>query len=418
MPQPPVRLRGAGLAALALAIAWLIPAGALAADEQAGTAAGKREFNIIPVAGGDSDIGIAVGQLSSLARLKPGPDLYNWRLESGTFISFKLRDEGIVIPVHDYYLQLTLRDLGPGGRVRLDVRGSYTGRSTLKFYGIGNASPEPPPTVSNTDKEYGSNYPEAWVRVRVRLRADFELHVGSVSWYDWLDVRPNSILAMDAASGPPDVRRIIGPLGPHAVQLFELGLFYDSRDNEIVTRRGAFHTLTARFSPALADWTPFSYQQVNASTRFYATLVPRWLIVSWRLVGDVLLGQPPFYELARFEEASAIGGAKGVRGVPAERYYGKVKVFQNLEVRSEVLRFYIKGKQYTLGAAGFFDAGRVWTELGRAHPELDGAGIGLKYGVGGGLRLHQGETFVVRGDVAWSPDAKPVAGYFAAGQIF
>jgi hypothetical protein len=414
----PVRWGVAGAVAPALAIAWLMATSALAADEQAGAAAGKREFNIIPVAGGDSDIGIAVGQLSSLARLKPGPDLYNWRLESGTFISFKLRDDGIVVPLHDYYLQLTLRELGPGGRIRLDVRGSYTGRSTLKFYGIGNASPEPPPTVSNADKEYSSNYPEAWVRARIRLRADFELHVGSVSWYDWLGVRTNSILAMDATSGPPDVRSIIGPLAPHAVQLFEFGLFYDSRDNEIVSRRGAFHTLTARFSPALADWMPYSYQQVNASTRFYATLVPRWLTVSWRLVGDVLLGQPPFYELARFEEASAIGGVKGVRGVPAERYYGKVKVFQNLEVRSEVVRFHINGKQYTLAAAAFFDAGRVWTELGRAHPDLDGTGIGLKYGIGGGLRLYQGETFVVRGDVAWSPDAKPVAGYFAAGQIF
>ena len=298
------------------------------------------------------------------------------------------------------------------------MRGSYTGRSTLKFYGIGNAAPEPPPTVSNQDKEYGRNYPEAWLRARIRLRSDFELHAGTVFWYDWLDVRPNSILAMDAASGPADVRSIIGPLGPHAVQLFELGLFYDSRDNEIVTRRGAFHTLTARLSPALADWMPYSYQQINASTRFYATLEPRWLIVSWRVVGDVLLGQPPFYELARFEEVSAIGGAKGVRGVPAERYYGKVKVFQNLEARSEVARFHIKGKPYTLSAATFFDAGRVWTELGRAHPELDGTGLGLKYGVGGGLRLHQGETFVVRADVAWSPDARPIAGYFAAGQIF
>src|SRR5688572_20665564 len=191
MRQPPVRLRGAGVAALALAIAWLIPARVIAADEQTSAAAAKREFNIIPVAGGDSDIGIAVGQLSSLARLTPGPDLYNWRLESGTFISFKLRDDGIVVPMHDYYLQLTLRDLGPGGRVRLDVRGSYTGRSTLKFYGIGNASPEPPPTVSNADKEYASYYPAAWVRARIRLRADFELHVGSVSWFDWLGVRTN-----------------------------------------------------------------------------------------------------------------------------------------------------------------------------------------------------------------------------------
>ena len=73
---------------------------------------------------------------------------------------------------------------------------------------------------------------------------------------------------------------------------------------------------------------PYSYQQINASTRFYVTPVPRWLTISGRVVGDLLLGDPPFYELARFEETSAIGGLKGVRGVPAERYYGKVKLFR------------------------------------------------------------------------------------------
>jgi hypothetical protein len=414
----PLRFRAAGAVAPALAIGWLMAGGALAAEEQSGEDPARREFAIVPVVGGDSDIGVAVGQLSSLARLTPGPDLYNWRFESGTFISFKWREEGVVIPVQDYYLLLTLRDLGPGERIRLDVRGSYTARSTLKFYGIGNASPEPPPTVTNDNKEYGRNYPEVWVRSRIRLRANFELHAGTMFWYDRPDVRPNSLLAMAETSGPPDVMSLIGNLGPHGVQLFELGLFYDSRDNEVVTHRGAFHTLTARISPAMADWMPYSYQQVNATTRFYATLVPRWLILSWRVVGDVLLGQPPFYELARFEETSAIGGLKGVRGVPAERYYGKVKLFQNFEARSEITSFRRKGKEYTLAAAAFFDAGRVWTELGRAHPELDGTGLGLKYGVGAGLRLLQGQTFVVRGDIAWSPDAKPIAGYFGAGQIF
>jgi hypothetical protein len=402
---------------LRLPLAALI-ASFLAASPSLAQEAGKREFNIVPIAGGDSDIGVAIGQLSSWARLKPGPDLYAWRFESGTFISFKLRDEGVVVPLQDYYLLLTLRDLGPGGRIRLDMRGSYTLRSTLKFYGIGNASPEPPPTVSNANKEYGRSYPAGFVRARVYLGAGLELHAGTLFWYNWTDVRPDSILAMEQAAGSPTVMSIIGDVHPHGVQLFEGGLFYDTRDNEIVTRAGAFHTLTARISPALADWMPYSYQQINATTRFYVTPVPRWLTVSARVVGDLLFGDPPFYELARFEETSAIGGLKGVRGVPSERYYGKVKLFGNFETRSDLWTFHLRGKPYVLAAAAFFDAGRVWTELGRANPDLDGTGIGLKYGVGGGLRLAQGQTFVVRGDVAWSPDAKPIAGYFAAGQIF
>ena len=201
-------------------------------------------------------------------------------------------------------------------------------------------------------------------------------------------------------------------------------MIYDSRDNEIVTGRGGFHTLTARFSPALADWMPYSYQQVNASTRFYATLVPRWLIVSWRVVGDVLLGQPPFYELAAGstdELARIRDGAPQGRlaraSFAAERYYGKVKLFQNLEARSEVAGFHIKGKHYTLSAAAFFDAGRVWTELGRAHPDS------RRHRSRPQIRGRRRTALYTRARrsscVATSPGppTQPVAGYFAAADL-
>ena len=135
-------------------------------------------------------------------------------------------------------------------------------------------------------------------------------------------------------------------------------------------------------------------------------------------MADALLGDPPFWELARFDDTPAIGGGKAVRGVPAQRYNGKVKLFENLEARHQIVPVTFEGKEMVLSVAAFLDGGRSWTELGRSHPDLDGTGLGLKYGIGGGLRLQQGRTFVVRADVAWSPDARPIGAYFAAGQIF
>jgi hypothetical protein len=38
--------------------------------------------------------------------------------------------------------------------------------------------------------------------------------------------------------------------------------------------------------------------------------------------------------------------------------------------------------------------------------------------VGGGLRLQKDQTFVLRADLAWSPDAHPLGGYFLAGHLF
>ncbi len=103
--------------------------------------------------------------------------------------------------------------------------------------------------------------------------------------------------------------------------------------------------------------------------------------------------------------------------MPAQRYYGKVKLFGNLEARARVAELTVRNKPYVVGLVAFVDGGRLWSELG-GNRALDGRGVGLKYGVGGGVRVQSGRTFVVRADLAWSPDARPVGGYLAAGQMF
>jgi len=94
-----------------------------------------------------------------------------------------------------------------------------------------------------------------------------------------------------------------------------------------------------------------------------------------------------------------------------------VKVFGNVELRTEIVSFHALGQAMVLGAVAFFDGGRLWADT-TPQPQLDGHGVELKYGVGGGLRLQSGRAFVLRADVAYSPDASPVGGYVAAGQMF
>jgi hemolysin activation/secretion protein len=107
----------------------------------------------------------------------------------------------------------------------------------------------------------------------------------------------------------------------------------------------------------------------------------------------------------------------GVRGVPAQRYYGKAKVFTNIELRTELASFHALGKPLVFGVTGFFDGGRVWADT-HSEPSLDGSGVGLKFGTGIGLRLQSGSAFVLRAELAWSPDANPIGGYFVASQAF
>lgn len=396
--------------------------GRVRAEEAPAAAKGEggsaRELNFVPLVGGDSDVGLGFGEVGDWARLQPNAGVFRWRLENAAFISFKLRDgRDVIVPFQDYYLLFSRRNEGAEKRWQVDLRVAFTDETTLKFYGFGNATPLPPGFVDVRDTEYGRIHPTLSLQRRSLLGHHVYLQLGTVYTYNRLSVSATSTLAAAAASNSAVTRALLHDFRPHGVELVEVGLEYDTRDNEIITRNGSFHALQLRVSPHVSGLLPYAYAQIDGTLRFFATPVPRWLTIAARAVGDVLLGDPPFYELARFEETAAIGGTKAIRGVPAQRYYGKVKVFGNLELRSELISFHLGTKALVLGVAGFFDTGRVWTELTRAHPELDGTGVGLKYGVGGGLRLQQGQTFVVRADLAWSPDARPVGAYFAAGQI-
>jgi outer membrane protein assembly factor BamA len=376
------------------------------------------ELGIVPLVGGDTDVGLGFGQLSTIAALDPDYKPYRWAVESAAFISFKARNTSqasLFIPYQDYYVQWTAPFL-MNKRLRLEARPSFTRETTQRFYGLGNASRAPPDDVPSRDF-YGRTHPMVWARARYRIWDDLHVGIGAYYTQNWLDIPPQGTLAQQMNGADPLVREILTTPRKHGVLILETLALYDSRDNEIDSETGQFHQIKLRVSPAVSDAIPYSYRQINFTTRVFYTLTPGRLVLAARVVGDVQLGHPPFYELARYDDTYALGGVNGVRGVPGQRYYGKVKVFGNVELRSQLTHFTVYNKQISLGLAAFFDAGRAWTELA-AHPELDGTGWGIKYGIGGGLRLQEGKTFVVRADLAWSPDARPVGGYVGAGQMF
>jgi hypothetical protein len=375
----------------------------------------KTELNFVPVAGGDSDVGVGGGVIGDLARLRPGADPYLWRLEAGVFATFKA-DGGVRSPYQDYYLDLAVPHLTPA--LRLEMRPSYTDDATQRFYGVGNASPRLPPDVAAAGLgKYERRRAALLASARVRLAGGhFFVRAGGDYSQIKLVVPSGGVLDQERRSGSDDMRALLDGPDRHGLAAGEIGLEYDSRDSEIVTRTGAYHRVKLRVSPRLGPSHPFHFTEANATFRLYRAPV-RWLQVAVRAIGDVLIGHPPVYELTRVEDNSVTGGGRGIRGVPAQRYHGKVKVLGNLETRAEVWHFTWFGKPFALAAAAFLDGGRVWAEL-TPHPDLDGSGLGIKYGVGGGLRLQEGQTFVVRADMAWSPDAEPVGFYFAAGEIF
>jgi outer membrane protein assembly factor BamA len=377
----------------------------------------KTELGIVPLAGGDTDYGLGVGFLGNLAGFKPAVTPYAWRLEAAAFVSFKANDASPgswVNPYQDYFFLLTVPHF-MHERLRLELRPSYTRETTQRYYGLGNASPAPADDIASRDF-YGRAHPTLSSRLRWDVVGDIFVELGAAYTENWFELDPESRLAADMTAGTPAVRELLGTATRHGVLLVEDSLIYDTRDSEISPRQGQYHQFKVRYSPALGDHLPYRYGQLNLTFRFYVPLAER-LGLAIRTVGDWQFGDVPFYELARYEDTFAFGGSNGIRGIPGQRYYGRVKLFSNVELRSRLFDFTLFKKPYVLGGALFTDFGRLWTGVG-AHPELDGSGIGLKYGLGGGLRLQQGKTFVIRADLAWSPDARPLGAYLTAGQAF
>lgn len=375
------------------------------------------EFTALPVVGGDSDVGIGGGVITSLARVEPDLDPYLWRIEAVGMLTVKPTDGNYDIRYVDTYLTLSLPHI-IRDRLGLSIRVSYTKESDLSYYGIGNASVIEPGRGEN-DPYYSFDWthPKAEVFTEYKIWKGLELLAGVAYTQSVLDVPPDGKLAEDSQSADPDVRRLTRLVPEYGVAVGSVGLNWDTRDDEVSPERGHYHAIRLDLAPGYGSELPYTWARGNLVLRQYVPLIRKRLTFAGRLMADVLFGEPPFYELARFDNTFAIGGGRGVRGIPAPRYYGMLKFLGNFELRLNLFTFDLFDKPHEVGIVGFSDMGRVvadWNSLS----ELDGSGVGVKVAYGGGVRVRAGQSFVLRVDVAGSKQEGSISAYLAAGHLF
>lgn len=377
------------------------------------------EFSLVPFVGGNSDQGFGGGYIASLARLQKDREPYLYRIDTTGSATFAgSRDGGLRVPYVDVFLRWKFPHLIPN-LLGLELRASFTRETNLGYYGLGNAAKLP------AGHERGDEYFEH-ERLHPTLRASFEYHPRPLvlSWgvsytENRFEVAPDTLLAEDMQSDRSYVRELLGNDRPHGVPEANFGVGWDTRDDESAPVRGMNLGTQVDLIPGTFGEAHYSYARWTSTVDGFIPLLPkkRHLVFAGRLGWDLLFGNPPFWELPRFDDTFALGGSRGVRGVPAQRYYGKIKVLGNAELRSELLAMKILGVERRLGVVAFFDTGRLWADYS-SHPDLDGSGLGLKYGVGGGLRIASGKTFLLRLDLAWSPEKPGTSGYMLAGHMF
>ncbi|MCA9561506.1 MAG: BamA/TamA family outer membrane protein [Myxococcales bacterium] len=359
-----------------------------------------------PVVGYNSDHGLALGLLGTLTRLHPDYDPHRWRLDGLAVVSVREDEAGdIEASRQKYDLELDLPQF-PTRALRLRLRPYFVLLKVANYYGLGNDSPD---WDGQPEDVHQFEHLDAGLEAELRwaMTDALSLFGRARGAYDAVQVYPGSALARDRADpAGPDVRGVAA----HDLAVLRLGALWDTRDDENDPTTGSFHELSARVGGSVVD--DFAYTGAHVQGRWYLPVWGEHLTLATRAVADLLGGHPPIYQLIW------LGGDFNLRGVPEGRFAGKVRLLGTAELRARFGQFRVLGPlPMRAGVVAFVDTGRVFADYAD-DPALDGEGLGLKVGTGGGLRLRWGTSFVARGDVAWSPDGDGLGVYIGVEHVF
>jgi hypothetical protein len=399
-----------------------VPRSGVAGHESLDYQTSRLEPAGFPLLGGDSDIGFEFGAVGTLTRFGYGTRPFVWNMDLLLATSIKSGPQGTEFTQQSYLWQIDVPHF-QGSAVRLNPAISYSKTINQGYFGIGNATRAiVPPGIAGEPGRY-FQYDEREARLRELTRIDWrppwDIEVATTWRYAAPDAYGGSKLAEDVAAG-----RVRG-YRDMSLAVLGGGFVYDSRDNEYFPHHGMFHQFGLRGVQGLPFDTRAQYGALGVVLAGYVPLEGP-LVFAARALVDAEFGRVPFFDLytgGPFQTYEMIGGAQAVRGVPDGRYLGKLKVIANAELRAMLIDFHLFGQSLHLGGDLLFDTGRLWSDYTFRAPE-DGTGLGLKWGVGGGLYLIWGQAAVFRIEAAYSPDAisenpnLPIGIYVADGVMF
>ncbi len=394
----------------------------------------RREYSILPAINYNSDRGFGFGALGSIAQFREGIEPYHWRLFFRLFATVKVDAEGNAeFPFHRDMIVFDLRGL-LRNTTRIMLSAGFFRFTTTGYYGLGNAAPRDPARPRKY-YEYDRMYPNASFGMfnRIIQKQGHRLELYSSLSFTHNTITPNregkleedlrrSMQGNDNIS--QTLRNMLRGIRPHSQLKAVLGLQYDSRDHEFSPSRGMLHELSIRaILPGLAPGLAFAGGHLNL--RFFVPIWKPYLVLAIRVLGDMLWGDVPLYELYSMGGIIPLegpGGMDTVRGIRSQRFYGKIKLVGNVELRSVIFDFTVFRQRIRLGLIAFADTGRVWTDYSfrndATRRSFDGDDFGFTLAVGGGGRLQWGETFIMRVDVGWSPTDQDWGAYFWVNHIF
>lgn len=399
------------------------------------------EPGILPVLGYDSDLGFAFGAIGVLARFEPGFEPYRLRLQALIQADLQIDEAGDPhLPFHDDYVRMDVPGLLED-RLRLQAEISFNKNATTGYYGFGQRSLRR--EFSDDELEESEIARRYYQYDKAGLGLDFfarftpfkietpgedprlELYDGTHVHYYWMERYRGSRLQQDALSRElptprgEALRGLLHGTTDHPLIAKSFGVLWDDRDHEFAPEQGSLTEVGVRFSPGVTSG--LSNTRFHFGTRWFAPLVPSYLVFAHRLAVDALTGQPPVDEMSQIGvlHTEDVGGSTTLRGVTLRRYSGRLKVLGQVELRGSFPWFEILEQRLQIGLVGFVDAGHISADF-VDQPALDEDYDRPPFtlGTGGGLRIRWADTFVLRVDAAYSPTDHTNGVYVDVGHAF
>jgi hypothetical protein len=226
-------------------------------------------------------------------------------------------------------------------RVQGLIYGLASGANVHRFYGFGNE------TGSDEELEvyqaFGNQY-RLGAAAKVRVSPRLEVEIGGR--YSLSDPQENlgTILAQEE------------PYGFTRFNSFSLGssLRWNNRDDEDWPTSGTGLEVSGELFPTLGDVESVFGKVASVGTLYLSSRrLPLGPTLALRAGGEKIWGEVPY------QEAATLGGPKGLRGYPEERFHGDASLFLNSEARLRIgdLPTLIPG---SWGTTLSWETGRVW----------------------------------------------------------
>jgi hypothetical protein len=309
--------------------------------------------------------------------------------------------------IQSHYLRVDLPHLfGTGVRLFLDAE--YHRELYAPYYGLGNFSSDSlavhPGLTGDHPFTYDRRYPQGFVAITVPV-GDDGARVEAFSRYIRVhnDLYAGSLAALER---PPGIE------GGDELS-FGGGILLDRRDGEAVPRGGYLLEAAVR-GASRAVVSSHAYAGATARAMGLVPINPGRIVLGMRVEGDGLTKDAPLFELGRFggiDSIEGVGGERSVRGIPKDRYIGRIKAMATAELRTRLADARLLDRLISFGIVAFVDTGRVWQLDGN-----DGRFFAFHSGSGGGLRIWHRE-FVVRMDAGTSNE-RSVNVYLTFGNFF